>query len=249
MAMRYWTPSTEETAKAVERFAPDEVVLLPLYPQFSTTTTASSMKAWTRAYRGRAQVRTVCCYPELDALAEAHAQRIRQVWEAAGSPAPIRLLFSAHGLPQTVVDGGDPYQVQVEATAAAVLRKLGGSWDWRVCYQSRVGPMKWLGPYTLEALEEAGREGLGVLVSPIAFVSEHIETLVELDRDYAEAAKESGCPIYLRAPALGLQREFIEGLAVLVGKARSTSCAVASGDGWRCSGALGCCPRTLETAR
>jgi ferrochelatase len=252
IAMRYWTPMTPQTAAEVADFAPDEVVLLPLYPQFSTTTTASSLNAWEKAYKGPGQVRAVCCYPNQDELVRAHAERIAEVWRHAGSPWPIRLLFSAHGLPETVVAKGDPYEVQVQATAVAVVERLradlGRDWDWRVCYQSRVGPMKWLGPYTIHILEEAGAEGMGVLVSPIAFVSEHIETLSELDHDYANLAEQVGCPIYLRAPALGIKQSFIDGLGQLVQKALAGPCATLPGGPWRCDGSWRGCPRRKDAA-
>jgi ferrochelatase len=213
IAMRYWKPFSSETAKAVAAFAPDEVVLLPLYPHFSTTTTGSSLKAWKEAYKGPGKVRLVCCYPEADGFVEAHAQRIRQTWEKAGSPSNTRLLFSAHGLPEKVIAAGDPYQSQIEATAAAVAARLGSGWDWQVCYQSRVGPLKWIGPSTPDALQKAAADGKGVLVTPIAFVSEHVETLVELDHEYAELARGLGISPYLRAPALGVQPEYIRVLA------------------------------------
>ena len=219
IAMRYWAPFTADTAREVEAFRPDEVVLLPLYPQFSTTTTASSVRAWRKAYKGPGEVREICCFFDSQALADAHARHIRETFEAAGRPAGLRLLFSAHGLPEAVIKRGDPYQWQMEQTCAAVLRELGGEWDWRLCYQSRVGPLKWIGPSTPDAVEEAARDGKGVLVVPIAFVSEHIETLVELDRDYRELALERGCPIYLRAPAVGVQFPFIDGLAGVVSAA------------------------------
>lgn len=215
-AMRYWKPDSRRAAAAVEAFAPDEVVLLPLYPQFSTTTTGSSLAAWCKAYKGPGRTRVICCYPMQPGFIAAHARRIEETYQAAGRPEGLRLLFSAHGLPQRVIDAGDPYQTQIEATAAAIITRLGGIWDWRICYQSRVGPLKWLGPSTLETIEAAGLEGLGVLISPIAFVSEHVETLVELDHDYAIQAERAGARPYLRAPALGVQPDFIEGLADLV---------------------------------
>jgi ferrochelatase len=247
IAMRYWRPLTAQTAARVEAFAPDEVVLLPLYPQFSTTTTGSSLKAWLGAYKGPGRTRAVCCYPDQGELVKAHAERILQVWRGAGSPWPIRLLFSAHGLPQTVVAKGDPYQAQVEATAVAVVERLradlGRDPDWRVCYQSRVGPMKWLAPYTIDAIEEAGAEGMSVLVTPIAFVSEHVETLCELDHDYALLAEQVGCPLYLRAPALGIQQSFIDGLAAMVQKTLAGPCATLPGGPWRCGDAWRGCPR------
>jgi ferrochelatase len=244
IAMRYWRPFSADTAAEVAAFAPDDVVLLPLYPQFSTTTTASSLKAWTEAYRGPGRTRTVCCYPELDGFIEAHARRIQAAWDAAGRPGPMRLLFSAHGLPEKIIAGGDPYQVQVEATAAAVAARLGEGWDWQVCYQSRVGPLKWLGPSTPEALAAAGAEGLGVVVTPIAFVSEHIETLVELDHEYAELAKTVGCPFYVRAPALGTEPAFIDALARLVVRTlgrEGANIQAASGGRW-CGRDRAACP-------
>jgi ferrochelatase len=248
IAMRYWKPDTDETAAAVKAFEPDDVVLLPLYPQFSSTTTGSSLTAWKKAYKGKGQVRAVCCYPVADDLIEAHAQRIRAAWTAAGSPTPVRLLFSAHGLPENIVKTGDPYQVQIEATAAAVAAKLGGGWDWTVCYQSRVGRLKWIGPSTPEAISEAGRDGKGVVISPISFVSEHIETLVELDHDYAQFAKEQGVAPYIRAPALGVQSQFVHGLAKAVKSALDRASGAEPASAWRCGDGFAHCPARKETA-
>lgn len=224
IAMRYWKPFTEETAMEVASYAPDEVVLLPLYPQYSTTTTASSVAAWRKAYRGSGQVRTICCYADEPGLVEAHAARIRETWAMAGRPDRIRLLFSAHGLPQQVIDDGDPYAEQVERTCAAVIEALGpealgADWDWRVCYQSRVGRLKWVGPYTPDAIAEAAEDGRAILITPIAFVSEHVETLVELDHEYNELAESLGVSSYLRAPALGVHEAFIGGLSRAVVRA------------------------------
>lgn len=247
MAMRYWRPLTEETAAAVAAFEPDEVVLLPLYPQYSTTTTASSLAAWRRCYAGSGRHREICCYFDDGALAAAHAELIHQAWTAAGSPKPVRLLFSAHGLPERISAAGDPYRWQVEKTCAAVAGRLGDGWDWQVCYQSRVGPMKWIGPSTIEAIQAAGREGLGVVIDPVAFVSEHVETLVELDRDYAKLAQEAGVRPYIRVPALGAHPKFIEGLAQLTQRALEAN---GSGPGASpCDGGLGrCALRTGELA-
>jgi len=240
IAMRYWNPFTEEAAREVAAFAPDEVVLLPLYPQYSTTTTGSSVKAWRKAYRGSGRIREVCCFFDEAGYASAYARQIRQTFEAAGRPRNLRLLFSAHGLPEKVIKGGDPYQWQVEKSCEAVMRQLGDGWDWSICYQSRVGPMRWIGPSTPEAIEAAAAEGKGVLVVPIAFVSEHVETLVELDRDYALLAKEKGCPFYLRTPALGVDEGFIDGLAGLVGGALfKIGCKPGSG---ACDRGLSKCP-------
>jgi ferrochelatase len=213
IAMRYWKPFAKETARQVAEFAPDEIVLLPLYPHYSTTTTASSVKDWLKVYKGPGRSRTVCCYPTADGLIAAHAEAIRSVWETAGKPQNLRLLFSAHGLPQKIVDAGDPYRAQIEATAAAVAARLPELVDWRVCFQSRVGPLKWLEPSTEDEIRRAGAEGKGVLITPIAFVSEHVETLVELDHEYALVGREAGCSPYLRARTPGVRPAFIEALA------------------------------------
>jgi protoporphyrin/coproporphyrin ferrochelatase len=219
IAMRYWSPLTEETATDVAAFGPDEVVLLPLYPQFSTTTTQSSLKAWGQTYAGSGISRTVCCYPEGAGWIEAQAQAIRGTLAEAGD-LPVRLLFSAHGIPEKLVEGkGDPYQAQVEATVAAVMARLaalGVQVDHALCYQSRVGPMKWLGPSTPEAIQTAADDGVGVVVTPVAFVSEHVETLVELDIEYAHLARNLGVAPYLRVPAVGPAGAFIDDLAEAV---------------------------------
>lgn len=248
VAMRYWTPLTHQTARQVAAFAPDEVVLLPLYPQFSTTTAGSSLAAWRRAYSGPGRVRAVCCYPTLEGLVAAHAGKIEAAYAAAGSPKPVRLLFSAHGLPERTIAAGDPYQAQIEATAAAVAERLGEGWDWQVCYQSRVGRLKWIGPSTPEAIAQAVEDGKGVVIAPIAFVSEHVETLVELDREYAELAHGLGCPSYVRVPALGVQAEFVGALAGLVQGALEQQEPLAAGSDWRCPQAFGGCPYKARKA-
>lgn len=234
IAMRYWNPLTGEAARQVKAFGPDEIVLLPLYPQFSATTTASSLKAWRETYSGPGRQTSVCCYPDEAGLVEAHARLIRETWEKAGSPRNVRLLFSAHGLPEKVILAGDPYQKQVEVTAAAVAAKLPADLDWTVCYQSRVGPMKWIGPSTDEEIRRAGAEGKGVIVTPIAFVSEHVETLVELDHEYAELAKDAGVAPYIRVPALGVAPEFIAGLAKTVAEALTGDPSPTDACAWDC---------------
>jgi ferrochelatase len=219
IAMRYWDPLTEDTAVEVANYAPDEVVLLPLYPQFSTTTTQSSLKAWNAAYSGSGRSRAICCYPSAKGWIEAQAQGIAEkLDEAVGKP--MRVLFSAHGIPEKLVTGkGDPYQEQIETTVAAVVAAIEarrGPIDHAICYQSRVGPLKWLGPATPDAIKQAAEDGVGVVVTPIAFVSEHIETLVELDIEYGELAHELGASPYLRAPAVGIEPLFIDALTQAV---------------------------------
>ncbi len=245
IAMRYWKPFAEETAREVAAFAPDELVLLPLYPQYSTTTTASSLKAWHEAYAGPGRTRAVCCYPTANDLVEAHVAAIRTTWEKAGKPSNARLLFSAHGLPEKIVADGDPYQAQVEAGAAAIAARLPELADWRVCYQSRVGRLKWLEPSTDTEIRRAGAEGKGAIVVPIAFVSEHVETLVELDHEYAHLAKEAGCAPYLRVPALGVDTGFIDTLAKAAQAALSVESAVGPDGAWLCPVGHGKCAKRL----
>lgn len=246
IAMRYWSPVSDETARAVEAYAPDMVVLAPLYPQFSTTTTASSLTAWRKAYRGPGTERCICCYPTMEGVIESHARRIEAAWSAAGAPDRVRLLFSAHGLPARLIAEGDPYQAQIEATAAAIAARLPKFADWRVCYQSRVGPVGWLGPETSAEIKAAGADGLGVVIAPIAFVSEHVETLVELDHDYAIVGKAAGCPAYIRAPAIGVEDAFIEGLADMVLAALVGNDACAPGSGFTCGARWARCPSRRE---
>ncbi len=243
IAMRYWSPLTEQTAAEVAAFAPDEIVLLPLYPQFSTTTTQSSLKRWAEVYAGPGVSRTVCCYPEARGWIEAQAEGVTAKLAEAGER-PVRVLFSAHGIPESLIAGkGDPYQEQIESTCAAIAARAGLT-DWSICYQSRVGPMKWLGPSTPEAIAQAGRDGVGVVVAPVAFVSEHIETLVELDIEYAELAHSLGVGPYLRAPAVGVAQPFINTLAEAVAEALGRTGVAPFGAG--CRGDWKACPRQRE---
>ncbi|MEA1940911.1 MAG: ferrochelatase [Pseudomonadota bacterium] len=247
-AMRYWNPLTEDVAGEVKAWAPDDCVLLPLYPQFSTTTTASSLKRWREA--GGPETHAVCCFPTEPAFVDAHAALIRKTWEKAGRPDNIRLLFSAHGLPKKVIEDGDPYQWQVEQTVAAVMKQMPDFPDWQVCYQSKVGPLEWIGPSTEDAIRGAAQDGKNIMLSPIAFVSEHIETLVELDEEYAEVAGECGVTTYVRVPALGQDAVFIESLAGLVKSALERGPGPLPDTGTRiCPAEWSGCPcRQTETA-
>ena len=239
VAMRYWHPLPQETARAVAAWAPDDIVCLPLYPQFSTTTTGSSLAAWHQAAarQGLARpTRTICCYPRDSGFLAALAGPIGDALDklAAGGKPP-RLLLSAHGLPERIVRRGDPYQHQIEETAAAVIAALARPGvDWRICYQSRVGPLRWLSPSTEAEIRQAGHDGVPLVVAPISFVSEHSETLVELDLDYRRLAESCGVPGWLRVPTVGTAPAFIAGLAALV---RGARIGVASGEGMRLCGA------------
>ncbi len=214
IAMRYWKPYAADAVREVLAWGATKVILLPLYPHFSTTTTGSSLKSWKDA--GGPDGVAVCCYPDVPQFIAAHARKLIGAWEQAGKPGNVRCLLSAHGLPEIVVKSGDPYQWQVERTAAALKPLLPAEWEVEVCYQSRVGPLKWIGPATDATIEKAAREGKAILLSPVAFVSEHIETLVELDIEYRHLAEKLGAKHYVRAPALGVDEGFIATLADLV---------------------------------
>ncbi|MCX8133892.1 MAG: ferrochelatase [Roseococcus sp.] len=241
IAMRYWHPFADEAAAAVKAFAPEEILLLPLYPQFSTTTTGSSLADWERAARQAglaAPTTTLCCWHSDDGFASATAALVRSAYEKAraglAEGVPLRVLFSAHGLPESIVRRGDPYQWQVERSVAAVVERLGiPGLDHAVCYQSRVTPQKWIGPSTEEEIARAGQEGVAVLVCPIAFVSDHSETLVELDVEYREEAEKAGVPGYFRVPTQNADPGFIAALAALVHKARGSGRSLCSFAGAR----------------
>ncbi len=238
VAMRCWHPFSDGTALAVKNFGPDHIVALPLYPQYSTTTSASSFKDWDRAakkIRLTQPTTRICCYPDEPGFIAAAAAKIRAVLVDLKPGLPYRLLLSAHGLPKKVVASGDPYQWQVERTARALAAALAfDRLELTVCYQSRVGPLKWLEPATDAEIRKAGAEGKGVIVAPIAFVSEHSETLVELDMEYARLAQEAGVPDYRRAATVGADPAFIAGLAGLVRRAVKETGTINSGDGRLC---------------
>ena len=223
VAMRYWHPFSDGAARAVKAFGPDKIVLLPLYPQYSTTTTGSSLEDWARAARKmelRAPTSRACCYPWESGFVAAAAAKIRDAAKDLQPGLSYRLLLSAHGLPKRVIEKGDPYQWQVEQSAAAITKALDmPQLDAVVCYQSRVGPLEWIGPSTDAEIARAGKDGVGLIVAPIAFVSEHSETLVELDIEYRKLAAEKGVADYRRAATVGTHPDFIEGLAGLVRRA------------------------------
>jgi ferrochelatase len=238
IAMRYWHPLTEATAGAVKAWNPDRVVLLPLYPQYSTTTTQSSRDAWRKAAKHlkfQAAHHEICCYPTEPGFVAALTAGLKEAWSRARPGISYRVLFSAHGLPKRVVEAGDPYQWQVERTVEAVVTGFGrDDLDWNICYQSRVGPLEWIGPATDAEVARAGREGKGVILVPVAFVSEHSETLVELDIEYAHLAKREGVPDYIRVTTVRDHPEFISGLAFLVTSAMNAAHPVSCVPGRLC---------------
>ena len=228
IAMRYWHPFADQTVAEVLAWDPDEIVLLPLYPHFSTTTTGSSLSDWRERAAAAGLVKpvtSICCYYDNPGFVAATATIVRQAYTQAmatlGAGTALRVLFSAHGLPEVIVKKGDPYQFQIEQTVAAVIAELGiQQLDSVICYQSRATPQVWIGPSTDIEIERAGHDKTPVLVVPIAFVSEHSETLVELDVEYRELAHKAGVPAYFRAPAANSDPGFIASLADMVHAAR-----------------------------
>lgn len=255
IAMRYWHPLSLEVARSVAEWRPDHVILLPLYPQYSTTTTGSSLTEWREAAARAglvANTTTVCCYPADPAYVTATAELIKDSYAAARSKLDgaigLRILFSAHGLPESIVKAGDPYQWQIEQTVAAVLRAWNGAGlDWSICYQSRATPQKWIEPSTEMEIERAAADKVAVLVVPIAFVSEHSETLVELDVEYRDLADRVGVPGYFRVQTQNATPGFIGALGNLVRRAMSHGPGLIShASGRFCSSDRSNCPFALS---
>jgi ferrochelatase len=251
VVMRYWHPFAEETITEVKAFAPDRVLLLPLYPQFSTTTSGSSLMDWReQAAKAGLAIRTttLCCYYADPDYVESIAALVRESVADARmklpSGAKLRLLFSAHGLPEAIVKKGDPYQMQIEASVAAVMAQLGDlGLEYITCYQSRATPQRWISPSTIDEIARAAADEIAVLLVPIAFVSDHIETLVELDIENAEIAHRLGVPGYFRAKVPNDDARFIDALANLVKRALKGGDGLCSfADGRSCHGAIKDCP-------
>ncbi|HYD97942.1 MAG TPA: ferrochelatase [Alphaproteobacteria bacterium] len=247
IAMRYWHPMTLEAAEAVKAYDPDRIVLLPLYPQYSTTTTASSRRVWDEACRTIGldkPTQMLCCYPTEGGFVAANAEKVRAALAEASAHGRPRLLLSYHGLPEKIVRTGDPYQWQCERTSEAIVAALGmPGLDWVTCYQSRVGPMKWIGPATEDEVARAGADKVPLVVLPAAFVSEHSETLVEIGEEYRHLAQEKGVPFYARVDTVGTAPAFIRGLADLVRGVLASAPRLCSQDGGRiCPARHGGCP-------
>jgi ferrochelatase len=219
VAMRYWHPFTQEAVAQLKNWNPDQIILLPLYPQYSTTTTRSSLAEFHReAARQYLKIPTheVCCFPIEDGFVSAMTQLVSEALSRVNPGIVYRVLFSAHGLPKRVIQKGDPYQWQVEQTVAAVVKRLNRSdIEHRISYQSRVGRLEWIGPATDAEIRQAGAEAKGIIVVPVAFVCEHSETLFELDIKCARIAKDSGVRDYIRVPTVRTHPAFIGGLSKL----------------------------------
>lgn len=219
ISMRYWHPLAKETVKKVKIWNPSSIVLLPLYPQYSTTTTASSVLEWRKNAKKQklnAKEYFICCYPTEKNFITAQAEKVRaglKELKKKEKHENIRVLFSGHGLPKKISERGDPYRRQVEETAKTIAEYLKKDMpEWLVSYQSRVGPMEWLKPYTDKEIEKAGKEEKSLIIVPLTFTSEHSETLIELDEEYRELAQEAKVKHYIRVGTVGESADFINGL-------------------------------------
>ncbi|MCF2970985.1 ferrochelatase [Synechococcus sp. Nb3U1] len=223
VAMRYWHPLTESVVQQIKSDGITRLVVLPLYPQYSISTTGSSFKLLERLWAedpelARIERHQICSWYDQPDYVQAMAAGIRAGLDQFERPQEVHVLFSAHGIPESyVTEAGDPYQQEMEACVQLIWEQVGRANDHTLSYQSRVGSVKWLHPYTETVISELGSRGVKhLLVVPISFVSEHIETLQEIDIEYRELAHHFGIPDFRRVPALNANPQFIAGLVALV---------------------------------
>ncbi|MEP0872133.1 ferrochelatase [Trichocoleus desertorum AS-A10] len=223
IGMRYWHPFTEEAIARIKRDQIEKLVILPLYPQFSISTSGSSFRLLEKLWQedpalNQVEYTTVASWYNRPGYLQAMAQLIAQELDKFPNPDQVHIFFSAHGVPVSYVEeAGDPYQKEIEECTALIMQTLNRPNAHTLAYQSRVGPVEWLKPYTEDALAELGSQGVQDLaIVPISFVSEHIETLQEIDIEYRELAEASGIHHFQRVPALDTHPGFIEDLADLV---------------------------------
>ena len=219
VVMRCWHPRASDVIKKVREYNPEEIILLPLYPQYSASTSGSSINEWGDLCKKEnyyVKTKTICCYPTENNFIASHISLIKKTLKVIKDN-NFKLIFSAHGLPRSKIKKGDPYQWQVEETVKKIMSNLENeNLDYVISYQSRVGSLKWIKPSTDEIIIKYSKEKKGIVIVPIAFVSEHSETLVELDIKYKKLAEKNGCAFYKRVPALGIEENFIEGLTELI---------------------------------
>ena len=229
IGMRYWYPFTEEAVAKIKRDGIDKLVILPLYPQFSISTSGSSFRLLEQLWQEdkdlqRLDYTVIPSWFNHPDYLKSMADLIEQELERFPEPDKAHIFFSAHGVPLSYVEeAGDPYQKEIEQCTKLIMRTLNRSNQYTLAYQSRVGPVEWLRPYTEDALEELGEKGVkDLLVVPISFVSEHIETLQEIDIEYREVAEDAGITNFQRVPALNTHPMFVDALADLVTKSLDT---------------------------
>ena len=243
IVMRCWHPRAIDVIKEVKKFNPQQIILLPLYPQYSNATSGSSIKEWSDICKKEnlnIETKIICCYPTEKDFILSYANLIKKKINL-NKLSETTLIFSAHGLPESKIKQGDPYQWQVENTVAHLVKKLSiPNLNFTLSYQSRVGPLKWIGPSTDKIIEEEAKKNKIIVVVPVAFVSEHSETLVELDIEYKKLAVENGSRDYIRVPAVTVNQDFINSL-------KSSILSASNGDRFtssiRCLEKFKKCPR------
>ena len=219
VVMRCWYPRASKVIKNVKEYNPNEIILLPLYPQYSAATSGSSIIEWKdlcKKENYNIKTKIICCYPTENNFISSHISLLKRIIMTV-EHSNYKLIFSAHGLPERKIKKGDPYQWQVEETVKQIISGLNDkNLDYILSYQSKIGPLKWIGPSTEDEIIKNSKLNKGLILVPIAFVSEHSETLVELDIEYKKLAEKNGCSFYKRVSALGTDEVFIKGLSELV---------------------------------
>lgn len=221
VAMRYWTPRADETVRRMKADGIEQAVVLSLYPHYTRATTGSSLNDFARAvakHHPRLRTTVIREWYDWPAYLDALASRVREGLERFHEMArdEVTILFSAHALPQSFIDRGDPYLEHVQATVTGVMARLGGN-PWSLAFQSRSGPVQWMEPDTVDEIDRLAATGTpGVLIVPVSFVSDHIETLQEIDFEYRMHAEKAGLPRFERAPSLNDHADFLKALAGLV---------------------------------
>jgi len=215
IVMRCWNPRATETIHKVKAFEPEQIILLPLYPQYSHATSGSSIKEWLDVCKKESlsiETKIICCYPTEKHFILSYSNLIKERIDLKKLSETI-LIFSAHGLPENKIKQGDPYQWQVEHTVKELVKNLAiSNLNYILSYQSRVGPLKWIEPSTETVIKDEAKKHKIIIVVPVAFVSEHSETLVELDIEYEKLAVEKGSKEYIRIPAVTCNQNFINSL-------------------------------------
>ncbi len=223
IGMRYWHPFTEEAIAKIKQDRIEDLVILPLYPQFSISTTGSSLRLLDRIWKSDPELQKVkytivpSWYDHVGYL-QSMADLISKTLDKVENPSTAHIFFSAHGVPVSYIEeAGDPYQKEIETCAALIMQKLDRPNPYKLAYQSRVGPVEWLQPYTDAAIKELAQQNVKELVVvPISFVSEHIETLEEIDGEYREIAEQAGITTFARVPAPDTDPAFIKALFDIV---------------------------------
>jgi ferrochelatase len=237
VAMRYWHPFTSEAIAQLREYQCEEIVLLPMYPQYSSTTTGSSLNEWNRLFSDEVPVHCVRSFYRNEPYLDAVIEKVEEALARFAEPEEAELVFSAHSVPVAVIEKGDPYKEQIEETVSLLMERAGWRNHHRLCYQSKVGASKWLQPSLRDTMRKMGAEGIkNVCVVPISFVSDHVETLGEIDHEAREKAEELGIEQFEMTSGLNDSPTFIAALTELVTTAighdlpqpRGASCLIAA---------------------